>query len=390
MKRIKNKKSINYTMKKALFLVFVILLCSLAISSSVTRTVSTSVPQGSDFYVTITAIVTSPDTIIAIDETLPTVFSIVDGNGGEGGQAYHLKWIETEAAGTIVYKYKLNAGNTPGTYTFSGKYIAENDTVEKSIIGNTSITVLEGTPICTAAHWKDTNGPCQEGNKLTTTWEQTTTCHDGVQHDPTEIQDCIYTPTCLDFNYTSWAPATCPSTEEQTRDITTKTPANCQGGNPILTQTCIYTPTCTEEHWTDTNTECQDNNTLTTTWAHTSCTGGIFHASPQIQACDYNTPTCIDFNYSLWTPSTCPLGGIQTRTITSTTPTVCQGGHPIKTRTCTYTPTCTIQDHWTSSDGNCQSNNFLTRTWTKTGTCVNGETPTSPEEISCNYNAQVC
>jgi hypothetical protein len=50
--------------------------------------------------------------------------------------------------------------------------------------------------------------------------------------------------------------------------------------------------------------------------------------------------------------------------------------------------TCTI-NNWVYSDGQCQSNNTLTRTWTKIGICEGGITKTN-ETVLCNYDSPVC
>jgi hypothetical protein len=49
-------------------------------------------------------------------------------------------------------------------------------------------------------------------------------------------------------------------------------------------------------------------------------------------------PTCTSFTYSAWSPAVCPQSEIQTRTITSSSPSGCQGGNPVLTQTCGYNP----------------------------------------------------
>jgi hypothetical protein len=48
-------------------------------------------------------------------------------------------------------------------------------------------------------------------------------------------------------------------------------------------------------------------------------------------------PTQCIYTYSDWTPSVCPSSGLQTRTVTSSSPAGCTGT-PILTQSCTYTP----------------------------------------------------
>lgn len=45
--------------------------------------------------------------------------------------------------------------------------------------------------------------------------------------------------------------------------------------------------------------------------------------------------TCTSFTYSDWTPTTCPVGGTQTRTVISSSPAGCTGGNPILSQSCT-------------------------------------------------------
>jgi len=98
--------------------------------------------------------------------------------------------------------------------------------------------------------------------------------------------------------------------------------------------------------------------------------------------------SCTSFAYSAWSPSTCPSSGTQTRTEISRTPAGC-AGTPILSQTCTYIPLCT-STNWNYSDGACQSNNKLTRTWTKTGTCSGGETHPDTQLIDCTYIPPTC
>ena len=58
---------------------------------------------------------------------------------------------------------------------------------------------------------------------------------------------------------------------------------------------------------------------------------------------------------------------------------------PPSTQTPTIT-TCT-ESNWTSSDGACQSNGTLTRTWTKTGSCSGGVSHPATETKTCTYSS---
>jgi len=48
------------------------------------------------------------------------------------------------------------------------------------------------------------------------------------------------------------------------------------------------------------------------------------------------TPSCSSFVYSAWSPSVCSASGLQTRTVTSQSPSDCTGGSPVLTQSCTY------------------------------------------------------
>jgi hypothetical protein len=49
-------------------------------------------------------------------------------------------------------------------------------------------------------------------------------------------------------------------------------------------------------------------------------------------------PTCTSFTYTAWSPVICPQSQLQTRTITSSSPSGCIGGNPLLNQTCTYIP----------------------------------------------------
>ncbi len=247
------------------------------------------------------------------------------------------------------------------------------------------------TPTCTNENWTYSDGACQSNNTLTRTWSKIGTCSGGITHPATESASCTYqAPTCTTFTYNPWAPTTCPQSATQTRTIATQTPVGCQGGTPILSQSCIYTPPCTESDWTFSDGQCLSSNTLTRTWNKLgTCTGGVTHPITENVNCNYQAPICTVFTYSDWSPNICPQSGIQTRTTLTSTPTGCQGGAPILSQSCTYIPTCTETD-WTHTDGTCQSNNTLTRNWSKINNCTNGVIHSASESIACNYTAPTC
>jgi len=250
------------------------------------------------------------------------------------------------------------------------------------------------TPLCTEQNWTSTDGTCQSNNTLTRTWTKSGTCTGGVTHSQTETTTCNYqAPTCTNFTYSDWTPTTCPQSTTQTRTIQTTTPTTCQNGNPeSLTRTCTYIPTCTDDHWTSTDGTCQNTNTLIRTWYKTNnCQNGIQKPTTESVSCDYQAPTCTNFTYTNWTPTTCPQTGTQTKTILTKTPTTCHGGNPdALIRSCTHTPICT-DDHWDFDlePATCPSIGEQTKKYFKVTNCQNGITKTD-EIILCNYNAPQC
>ena len=376
-------------MKKALFLILLILLCSLAFSTSVTRSFNSPIIESSDLYITLTVTLDADDTIIAIEENIPSEFLILDRNGGDSQQANTLQWIETEASGTIIYTYKLNVGNNQGSYNFGGNYVAETDTVEQTTTGDAVITVNALILECTDADWQDTNGACQPGNTLTQTWSQINLiCQNGVDHDPLiNYPSCNYSaPICDDFNYSDWGD--CSAQGNQTRTKLTQGPADCEGGTPILSQSCTYVPTCTISNWQDTNTECQSNNELTTTWEKvTNCENGFQPTSPQTQTCNFNATICDSFTYSSYGECQQISGntGVKFRTKTGS-PSGCRDGNPEDLNaSCTFTPPCT-DSYWTYELTACD-NNTQTKTWRKTADCNGGVPHPTTEQISCTPNS---
>ena len=155
---------------------------------------------------------------------------------------------------------------------------------------------------------------------------------------------------CTSWTYSAWG--ACSAQGQQSRTITSSSPAGCTGGTPVTSQSC--TPTCTSwtySAWGACSAQGQQSRTITSS-SPAGCTGGTPVTS---QSC---TPTCTSWAYSDWT--TCPPAGTQTRTIISSIPTGCTGGTPVTSQNCTFTPnTCT----WKYSDwGACSAQGQQTRT----------------------------
>lgn len=71
---------------------------------------------------------------------------------------------------------------------------------------------------------------------------------------PQTTQLCTYTPpipSCTSFNYSSWSQ--CTPDGKQIRNVTSKYPSNCEGGESKTTQSCTYIPpasACDADTWT--------------------------------------------------------------------------------------------------------------------------------------------
>ncbi|BDG01686.1 c-type cytochrome [Anaeromyxobacter oryzae] len=181
---------------------------------------------------------------------------------------------------------------------------------------------------------------------------------------------------CTAFTYTSWMPATCPTNGQQTRTVLSSSPAGCTGGAPVLTQTCTPpapapAPTCTAFAYTSwMPATCPTSGQQTRTVLSSSpagCTGG---APVLTQTCTPPAPpppaTCSAFTYTAWAPATCPTSGQQTRTVLTSSPAGCTGGAPVLTQTCTPPPpppaTCSAFTYTAWAPATCPTSGQQTRT----------------------------
>ena len=142
------------------------------------------------------------------------------------------------------------------------------------------------------------------------------------------------------------SPSTTPTSTTSTIGATAPSPTT-----PTL-------PACTEDNWTSVTTPrvCPASGVQVVTWIKKGdCTGGVVHASPESISC-----TNVGATGPQPTPSTSTSSTLST------------------------TPVCTEAD-WTSAvtPRVCPNSGRQTRTWIKTGTCVNGVRHVSPESIYC-------
>jgi len=306
-----------------------------------------------------------------------------------------------------------------------------------------AVTCAYQAPACKESDWTYTLSPtvCPSSGSQTKIWTKIGACSGGVAYLPTQLVSCSYqTPTCASFTYSGWT--ACSSSGVRTRTIIGSFPSGCAGGSPVTSEACSYVPPCTESNWTYdlSPLTCPSNSQQSKLWTLIgTCTGGVTHPSLETVSCAYlapiTTPTCASFTFSAW--STCTSSGIQTRTVTSSSPSGCAGGSPITSQSCAYTapastctsftysawsdcssmgiqtrtvtssspsgcaggslvtsqscayiPSCADSD-WTYalSPTTCTSTGIQTKTWKRVGTCSGGVTHPASENISCAYSA---
>jgi len=153
------------------------------------------------------------------------------------------------------------------------------------------------------------------------------------------------------------------------------------------TDTFSQPSTCTSWVYSGWST-CQSNGIQTRTVTSSSPSGCVGGNPVLTQSCTYTPPTCTSWTYSDW--STC-VNNQQTRTITSSQPANCAGGNPILNQSCNSTPLCT-ENNWTSilSPTICPSSGQQTKKWTKVGECQGGIFRSSEETVSCDYQVPTC
>ena len=96
---------------------------------------------------------------------------------------------------------------------------------------------------------------------------------------------------------------------------------------------------------------------------------------------------CTSFTYSDW--SACQSNSTKTRTTTSSSPNGCSAGDPVLTQSCSYIPTCTVNDYSCGDWNSCSVSGNQTRTCNKTSGCDGGaQMPTTSQ--SCTYIPPTC
>ena len=237
---------------------------------------------------------------------------------------------------------------------------------------------------------------------------------------------------CTSFTYTTWSPAVCPSSGQQTRTVSASSPSGCSGGNSVLTQPCTYIPPVTQEicnniddngngktdegcdddydHYADSSMSCPSggsfwsleyngDNSRANQWVDSwfnygnGWRGKTFPCSTNSGDTNDNdanvhpiiTATCSSFTYSNWSPSICPASEQQNRNIMSSSPDGCSGGSPQTSKSCTYTPEPQTCNSFTYSDwSSCPVSGTQTRTVSASSPSgCSGGSPVTSKSCDC-------
>ena len=301
----------------------------------------------SDNYFTISAATTQP----AITVTSP--------NGGETwkvGETHNITWTSSNfgSMGVSINLLKpgatgaeylrniaLNLPNT-GTYQWTIPSSVSSGTYNLMLVSSGGVAVQDYSNnyfTITAATTR-INGACGSANGV------------GVASAPSSNLCSAGTASAVAFTYNtnSWTWA-------------------CLGSNGgTISGNCTAPIACTESNWTSvlSPSVCPSSGLQTKTWTKVgTCSGGISYSTSETVSCNYQAPTCTNFTYSSW--SACSSSGTQTRTVTTSSPSACVGGNPIRSQVCVYTiqPSITITspiggEQWVPGS----THNI---TWTSTG-----------------------
>jgi hypothetical protein len=214
-------------------------------------------------------------------------------------------------------------------------------------------------------------GACQSSGTQSRTVATSTPygCSGGAA--PVLTQSCTYVPpttTCTSFTYSAWD--ACKSDGTQTRTVTASSPTGCGGGSPILTQPCTYVPPALDGAALYASKCASCHNPLATSTRIGRTAAQILSQHPTlVTAAEADAiakalapAACTSFTYSAW--GACQSNGTQSRTVATSTPSVCSGGTaPVLSQSCTYVPPTTTCTSFTySAWGACQSTGTQTRT----------------------------
>jgi hypothetical protein len=112
-----------------LLLLFALIVCTSAAAvvteDTVTRDLPATAAAGTTITVDLTVDVESGATFYAIDDTVPTGWTVTSATSGGDytSEAGHVKWVLTSGAADTVYSYTvLVPATASGTYTYSRGY----------------------------------------------------------------------------------------------------------------------------------------------------------------------------------------------------------------------------------------------------------------------------
>ena len=264
-------------------------------------------------------------------------------------------------------------------FKFPKDCVVENPVLSRSCI-----------PVCSEYDWSFSLSPliCPLNKQQTKTWSKVGQCERGVSHPDSEIVAC--NDPCVSIDYSGWSE--CGENGKQTKTILSKSPENCDVGNPVLEQACDYIPDCKEEDWmfTLSPSTCPSNGEQTKTWSKVGqCKNGVQKPNSETISCDYQAPICNSVSYSSW--GQCGNNNIRTRTIISKNPVDCVINNPVLLEQCDYVPECT-EENWVYvlNPLECPSTGEQTKTWSIEGKCAGGIQHVASETVSCDYQSSQC
>jgi hypothetical protein len=185
---------------------------------------------------------------------------------------------------------------------------------------------------------------CPAAETQTKNYNKIGQCTGGVALPSTETISCSFeAPVCTSVTYSQFS--NCEENNLKIRTVLSKNPNNCEMTNEQETArkvSCIFIPACINNNYQSTLTPilCPNSGTRTKIFQKVGvCEGGIEKPTDQIISCTPEKPAC---TYTFSEFSQCALNSIQTRIILSKIPNDCEEGSPLLSSSCTFTPTCTI------------------------------------------------
>jgi len=288
--------------KRGVFIVFLIIFAYSVSAQSVARSLSTTtVVVGETVTVTLSVTVGGADAY-AIDELIPTGWTVSDAGSASTDHSGHLKWVvvgESTNSGyncgglnscinsisDTTYVYTLTAPASAGTATLTGEYMFDTDSASRQI-GSTTLTVV--TDVCspnnndqqscnaeTECEYCPLNNQCMAAGQIACStagciddmhWCNSQcaqeTCGTGQKCKTNQCETCVPSWTCTD-----WAPAVCPSNRLKTRTCT-----DSNGCDADKTEQTRCSPGSTTTNTSNNTTTTRPPRGTTTTTTNTTTT----------------------------------------------------------------------------------------------------------------------